>query len=174
MSDTAPWSVPVKAADAARGLTLDLEADAGARTRLARMFNLQAMDGFTAEARFKPWLDGLRLDAKWKAKVVYMCGLSLDPYPAALSGVFTLHLLPEGSPNAPADEPETLGDPSAEDPPELYADEVVDVGDLLAQHLSVELDPFPRKPGATFQAPEETPEPSPFAALGKLALKRED
>jgi hypothetical protein len=42
------------------------------------------------------------------------------------------------------------------------------VAGYVVEHLALELDPFPRKPGATFdyQAPEE--ETSPFSALKKL------
>lgn len=169
MSGSPPWPVPIKAADAARGLSLELEADEPARRRIAAAYGLRDLESFTAEARFKPWLDGLRLDATWRARVVYSCGLTLEPFSDDLQGRVALHLLPEGSANAPQDEGEGLGDPEAEDPPELYAGEVVDLGDLLAQHLSVEIDPFPRKPGAAFEPPAESPEPSPFAAL--LALK---
>lgn len=167
----APWSVPVQAGEAARGLALTLEADAGARARLAAAYGLEGLERFDAEVRLDPWLDGLRLRADWRARVVYACGLTLESFPADLEGRVDLRLLPEGSLNAPDPEAEVLGDPDAKDPPEPYAGTTVDVGDLLAQHLSVELDPFPRKPGAAFAPPPEPDEPSPFAALAALKPK---
>ena len=168
----APWSVLVLAAEAARGLDLQLEADAAARARIAAAYGLEALERFDARVRLDPWLDGLRLRADWRARAVYACGLTLEPFPAELQGHVDLRLLPEGSPHAPeAAEVDGLGDPEAEDPPELYAGDRVDVGDLLAQHLSVELDPFPRKPGAEFAPPPEPAEPSPFAALAALKPK---
>ncbi|WP_236627552.1 hypothetical protein [Caulobacter sp. B11] len=38
----------------------------------------------------------------------------------------------------------------------------------VIEHLALELDPFPRKPGAVFVAPPEPVELSPFAALKRL------
>ena len=168
MSDEAPWSVRVKAADAARGLELALEADASARARIARAYGLEGVERFTADIRLALWLDGVSLRGEWRAQVVYACGLTLEPFPAELDGRIDLRLLPEGSPHAPDPDSDVLGDPEADDPPELYEGDAIDVGDLLAQHLSVELDPFPRKPGAAFDPPAEPAEPSPFAALSAL------
>ena len=44
----------------------------------------------------------------------------------------------------------------------------------VVEHLALELDPFPRKPGAVFVQPPEPTEISPFAALKALNTKRED
>lgn len=173
MIDSPPWSRLVKAADGARGLDLDLAPDAAARARLAQAFDVEALGAFEAHVRVRPWLDGLRLQGRWTARVTYACGLTLEPFDADLKGELDMHLVPEGSPHAPDPEAEPSGDPEAEEPPEVYAGEVVDVGDLLAQHLSVEIDPFPRKPGAAFTPPPEPPEPSPFAALAALQPKPE-
>ena len=166
-----PWSVPVPAAEAARGIDMPLAADADARARIAAAFGVEALESFAAQARLDPWLDGVRLKADWTARVVYACGLTLEPFPADLAGRVDLRLLPEGSPHAPDPDADVLGDPDAPDPPETYAGDRIDVGDLLAQHLSVELDPFPRKPGAQFAPPPEPDEPSPFAALAALRPK---
>ena len=171
MSESAAWSVFVSAADAVRGRELELEADEAARARLAQLFELAAVERFIARVRTEAWLDGVRLRGDWSARVVYTCGLTLDPFAADLAGALDLKLLPEGSRNAPSPDAEPLGDPDADDPPEVFEGERIDVGDLLAQHLSVELDPFPRKPGASFEPPPADLEPSPFAALAALKPK---
>ncbi len=167
----AAWSVPLSAADAVRGRELDLVADEGARGRLAALFQLAAIERFAAHVRTEAWLDGVRLRGEWSAQVVYTCGLTLEPFPADLAGALDLKLLPEGSRHAPSPDAESLGDPDLEDPPEIFEGERIDVGDLLTQHLSVELDPFPRKPGASFEPPPAKAEPSPFAALAALKPK---
>ena len=41
----------------------------------------------------------------------------------------------------------------------------------MIEHLALELDPFPRKPGAVFVQPPEPTELSPFAALKSLKPK---
>jgi uncharacterized metal-binding protein YceD (DUF177 family) len=56
----------------------------------------------------------------------------------------------------------------AVDPPDLIEDGIIDLGGYVVEHLALELDPFPRKPGAEFTPPETDPEPSPFAVLARL------
>ena len=49
---------------------------------------------------------------------------------------------------------------------------VVDLGALATEFLILGLDPYPRKPGAVFEAPQEVkPDPGPFAALAGLKEK---
>ena len=58
------------------------------------------------------------------------------------------------------------------EPVEPLDDGMIDIGEAVAQQLSLALDPFPRAPGAVLD--EETdlsdgsPRESPFAALAKL------
>jgi len=44
----------------------------------------------------------------------------------------------------------------------------IDLAAYVVEHLSLELDPFPRKPGAVFEPPAEEGSASPFAVLRKL------
>jgi hypothetical protein len=44
----------------------------------------------------------------------------------------------------------------------------VDLAAVLTEQLALALDPFPRKPGARFEAPGTAGELSPFAALARL------
>ena len=56
-----------------------------------------------------------------------------------------------------------------EDPPDPIVDGKVDLGALAAEFLALALDPYPRKPGAEFAAPEVAEPDSPFAELARLA-----
>ena len=50
----------------------------------------------------------------------------------------------------------------------------IDLGALATEFLILGLDPYPRKPGATFQPPADAkPEESPFAALAALKKGRD-
>ena len=70
----------------------------------------------------------------------------------------------------------------ADDPPETFIGDSVDLGGLVLEHLAMAIDPYPRKAGEEFPADEvssrveqEESDPtkqSPFAVLE--ALKRED
>jgi hypothetical protein len=167
-----PWSVPVRLSEVGRGPEARrLEPDEAARARIARHLDLVALPAFEAEVRLVPWHDGVELQGRWRARVTYRCGVTVEPFDDELSGEFTVRAVPAGSPLAgQAAEPgqEVELDLEAEDPPDVLESEAIDLGAYLVEHLGLELDPFPRKPGAVFEAPApETPE-SPFAVLRRL------
>ena len=114
------------------------------------------------------WFDGARIDGRWRADIVQTCGVTLEAFPTALSGEFTVRAVPEGSRHAAPPDSEVEIDVDAEDPPDVLESDVVDLGGYVVEHLALEIDPFPRKPGAVFEPPEAEPESSPFAALLKL------
>jgi uncharacterized metal-binding protein YceD (DUF177 family) len=61
-----------------------------------------------------------------------------------------------------------------EDPAEPLEDGVIDLGGVLIEQFTLALDPYPRAPGASLEAPAEegVDKPgSPFAALSKLRDK---
>jgi len=58
------------------------------------------------------------------------------------------------------------------DDPERVVDGLIDVGELVAQHLSLNLDPYPRADDAGDPVELQTgPVASPFAALASLKDK---
>lgn len=135
------------------------------RAGLARQLGLDGLDRLEAEVEVAPWLDGANLRGRFDAAVRQTCGVTLEPLESELSGAFELKLIPEGSPNAPAEPEDAVLDPEAEDPPDLIEGETIDLGALVVEQLALEIDPFPRKPGAVFDAgPQESPA-SPFAVL---------
>jgi len=147
---------------------MDLEADESARRAAAAELALVAIDHLVGEATVSAWLDGLRVDAAWRARVTQTCGVTLEAFDAELSGRFQVRAVPPGSPAAARDDPEVEIDLSTPDPPDLLEGGSVDVAALLVEHLALELDPFPRKPGVQFEPPpDESPE-SPFAVLSTL------
>ena len=171
MTAAPPWSVPVRLSEIQRGpRTLELAADAAARARIATLLDLPALERFEARVNVAPWLDGAQVDARWSADLSQTCSVTAEPFAGAFSGEFSVRAVPADSRAAPSPEAEVSVDPDAEDPPDVLEGEVVDLGAYLVEHLALELDPFPRAPGAQFEPPAAEPEPSPFAALA--ALKR--
>src|SRR5207247_506125 len=94
-----------------------------------------------------------------------VCSLSLDAFEQPLTGRIEVQVVPEGSPNAPAEDTEADYDPEAPEPPDVLEGDAIDIAAYVVEHLALEVDPFPRKPGATFDFAPPEPEPSPFAAL---------
>ncbi|HEX4197157.1 MAG TPA: YceD family protein [Caulobacteraceae bacterium] len=171
---TAPslWPHLIGLGEARRGASLHLVADDAARARIAAALDLEALERLEADLTLSEWLDGAEITGAWRARIAQICGISLDPFETELEGRFRVRVVPPGSPNAPT---EVVGDveidPRAEDPPDVLESETIDAGGYVIEHLALEIDPFPRKPGVAFEAPEGPSIASPFDVL--RALKRD-
>jgi uncharacterized metal-binding protein YceD (DUF177 family) len=164
------WQERVSVAEATRGtVRRKLSADEEARQRIAKVLGLDALNRLEADVTVSPWLDGVQIEGKWTANVVQTCGVTLDPFESALSGQIHVRALPQGSAAlGGTDEHEIELDPDADDPPDVLEGDQIEVGAYVVEDLSLAIDPFPRKPDATFEAPEQKGELSPFAVLAKL------
>ncbi len=168
------WPETIRIVEAARftpsaPLTRRITADETARKKIARTLGLAALDRLEAELKLSGWFDGLRIEGRWSATVTQTCGVSLEDFSTELAGAFDLRAVPPTSPHATHnDEAEIEIDLDAEDPPDVLESDVVDLGGYVIEHLALEIDPFPRKPGAEFQPPQDDADLSPFAVLKKL------
>lgn len=168
MSDA--WGRPVRLHELARGaVKLRLEADAAERARIAHDLGLESLPALNADVTVRPWLDGAELNGRFRATVEQLCSLTLEPFEQRLEGGFEVRLTPAGSPNAPGPEGHEVElDPDAPDPPDVLEGDAIDVAAYVVEHLALELDPFPRKPGAEFAYEPPAQEESPFAVLKNL------
>ena len=146
-------------------------ADEAARGRIAKALGLESLDRLEADMRVAPWLDGVEISGRWTARVGQICGVTLEPFESDLEGEIHLRALPEGS--SALGEPDEAGgeldlDPEADDPPDRLESDRIDLAAYLVEDLALAIDPFPRKPGVAFEAPEQPGELSPFAVLAKL------
>jgi hypothetical protein len=147
-------------------LTRRLVADEPQRAAIARELGLDGLDELEGELTVSPWLDGAEIHGRWRARIVQTCGVTLEPLPSEPQGEFLVRVVPAGSPNAPAPpDEEELVDLEADDPPDVLEGEEIDLCAYLVEHLALQIDPFPRKPGAVFEQPEEPRPPSPFDKL---------
>lgn len=165
------WSQVVRLSDLARGpVTVSLEPDAAQRGEIAKRLGLEGLPALSGRLTVRPWLDGAEITGRFRARVEQICGVTLDPFESEIEGEIALQVVPAGSPNAPADSGggEVELDLDAPDPPDVLDSEDIDLAGYLVEHLALEIDPFPRKPGATFDYEPETGEESPFAVLKKL------
>jgi hypothetical protein len=152
----------------ARPLVRHLVADEGERRAIAKALDLVRLDRLEAHLDIAPWFDGVRIDGRWRADITQTCGVSLDDFETALAGAFTVRAVPEGSLYAEPDLDEIEIDLDAEDPPDVLEADTVDLAAYVVEHLALELDPFPRKPGVVFEPPAAEPESSPFDVLRRL------
>lgn len=173
---TAPWPCEIPLAQVDRGaVKLRLEPTAEQRQAIAKQLDLVSLEALTAEVYLTSWLDGAEVSGLLRARVVQTCSATADDFETPIDARFSLKVLPANSENAPQEEFGDLGaDPDGDDPPDVLEGEIVDVSGYVVEHLALELDPFPRKPGAVFVQPSEPVELSPFAKLKGLNLKDEE
>jgi hypothetical protein len=91
----------------------------------------------------------------------------LEPVENAIDEPIDLVFVPEAAVPAPTDGGEI--EIPAEDAPEVLVDDTVDLGAIATEFLALAVDPYPRKPGAVFEAPAAADDAArPFAALAAL------
>lgn len=159
----------------ASGQTLKIAATPEERAALAKRLDLKAIDRLDGDVRLKRASGGeVRVAGSFSADVVQSCVVTLEPVAQSVEGEFAERF----SPDAPPEDAEIEAALEGEDAPFPIHGGAIDVGEVVAQHLSLSLDPYPRAPGVAFdvyeagaEAPDEKPE-SPFAKLA--SLKRGD
>jgi uncharacterized metal-binding protein YceD (DUF177 family) len=168
-------------------MVYQLAATAEERAALARRFALVSLDRFTAAVELARHGRDIRLAAAIVADVVQLCGVTLEPFASRIEDRATL-LYRRKPP------PEDLA--AEDDAYEILGSDEIDIGEAVAQQLSLALPPFPRAPGAEVppaeipsgeiprdeafggeiavaaqSTPDQSVVPSPFAELAKLAKK---
>ncbi|HYC03236.1 MAG TPA: DUF177 domain-containing protein [Azospirillaceae bacterium] len=179
-----------------------VEATPREREALARRFDLVSVDRLTATVRLRRVRGGqmIRVAGTLEAEVVQTSVVSLEAFSSRVAEDFTALFAPDHLIPREEEDLEAFLDQQGEgDTPEPIVNGKLDIGELVAQHLSLALDPYPRKPGeGHFQhiedldpdgeipdiapgaeeegeggeaAPRDPQRPNPFAALAKLKPK---
>ncbi len=162
-----PFSAPIRVNQIGAGVARRLEADADARARIARALDLQALDAFVADITVTPAREGWRLTGRVRAQAIQTCGVTLEPLPKSVDADFEIGLIEAPETVEPREIDVSMDDES----PDWIEDGRIDLGQYAVEQLALNLDPFPRKPGAAFVAPDTSAEVSPFAVLSRLASK---
>jgi uncharacterized metal-binding protein YceD (DUF177 family) len=157
------------------GLSVTLTAEPTEREALARRFGLLALHALTATARLVP-RPGSRsgrsvtVEGRFEAEVEQECVVTLEPVRNVVADRFAVMFAESAVPS----EAELLLDAEGEDPPEPLVDGAFDLGEAVAELVALAIEPYPRAPGAVFEAPAAGAEPekvSPFAVLRRLSAK---
>jgi uncharacterized metal-binding protein YceD (DUF177 family) len=136
------------------------------REELSRRFDLLSLDRLTAAVDLcRQSGEVVRLEASFEAEFVQNCVVTLEPVRGAISDHFALVF---GPPEAEPEEVASGRDDAAFEP--LTAD-AIDIGEAVAQELSLALPDFPRQTDASIDAPlTEASSGSPFVSLARLRL----
>lgn len=131
-----------------RTIDVSLKAEPEERAALARRFELQAIDDLTAVVAVRREAGGvIAADGHLDASVVQTCVVTLAPVPAKISESFSVKFRPG---DRLADGTEVDVDVESEDW-EPVTGPTIDIGEMVAQHLSLALDPYPRLPDAVLE-----------------------
>jgi hypothetical protein len=170
----APWHVPVaveKVAEA--GERFDLVADADTRAAVARMAALRDLPRLEANFEVtRRGAGGLHVIGRVSATVGQECVVTLEPLINEITEDIELTFRPPPAAAAAKDAP-------AETPREKESEPLIggqiDLGAIAVEFLILGIDPYPRKPGAVFQPPQDaTPDEGTFAELAALKQNRDD
>lgn len=139
-----------------------LSADLRECSALAKRLMVPAIHKLTAELKVKPWRGGgLKVTGELIADLDQQSVVSLETFRSTV--VFPVERYYLSTPAG--------NDLEAEEDIDQIINGVIDVGEVVAETLALELDPYPRKPGEAFQSAsiEETDEipdkPNPFNVL---------
>ena len=138
-----------------------LAADEKECAALAKRFDLPRIHSLGGLLKVEPWRGGgLKITGTLNARVDQVSVISLETFTSDLEFAIERYFL---SPRA--------GQPTAEEDVDVIENGIVDLGEILAESMALELDPYPRREGEVFHDIEEHPESakvSPFTSLSKL------
>lgn len=157
------------------GKSLKISADNAACVSLAARFELEALSSLTAQLRLRPTSGGRNVivSGQFSAHITRKCSITLNSFDQEIKENIEAEY---GPVEEEMDLELSLSDA---DPVEPFEAQGIDLGELVAQHLALALDPFPRAPGVSLEDVRQNGtggaevvslnQPSgPFAALAAL------
>lgn len=156
-----------------RGEEISREIEAGEEERqaLAARLDLMELGGLAANVTLRRVGGGevVRATGRLAADVVQRCVVTLAPVPGHIEEEFDELFAPEGYRPAEHEEEDDL--------PEYFDGQQIDIGEMVAQLLSLALDPYPRAADAGAFAPDagesgRTAVRRPFEGLAEMLKKR--
>jgi len=168
------------------GTALEITTTESERAALAKRFGFLGLPAFSARVTVDRRPGGrVVVEGRLKGRLVQACILSLDPVTQELDDAFRLVFAEDVEEDRDPESGEALLN-SQGDAPEPLTGNMLDVGEIVAEQLSLAADPYPRRSGVKLEdvLPQgrqggrsgdrpEKPEPkrNPFAKLAVLKDK---
>lgn len=157
-----------------------VEADPAERKALAVRFGLIGLDQLKGDLRLKRTGAGvIRVSGHVEARATQSCIISLAPVPAQLDFDFEVFF----SEDVRASAADLVVEYDQDDPPEPITGGQIDLGEVVAEQLGLNLDPYPRAPGAKLpggweaeavDSSDQAPRRNPFSALAGLKTPKDN
>jgi uncharacterized protein len=129
---------------------------------LAARMKIPAIHSLSAEIRATPWRGGgIKLEGHITADLEQVSVISLEPFRETVSLPVSRYFLPPGA----------AAEHQAEDDADPIRDGWIDLGEVVAETLALDLEPYPRKAGEAFaEHIEDAPAPGPDSAGSPFAV----
>jgi uncharacterized metal-binding protein YceD (DUF177 family) len=140
-----------------------LEAEPQELKALAKRMKLPAIHALTAEIKATPWRGGgIKLEGHLTADIEQVSVISLESFRETVSIPVSRYFLPPGA----------VAENEEDDDADPIDGGFIDLGEVVAETLALDLDPYPRKPGEAFAEHVEDDgsageSQSPFAVLAR-------
>jgi len=163
---------PIDAARAvSRGEAILVTADATERGNLARRLDLPAIHAFGGSVTVRGERRGLfAVEGSFEASVTQTCVVSMNEFRQDYAEDFVVYFIRDHSGKEPSSDAVDFDPDDDRALAEPFDGETLDLGEILAQQLSLALDPFPREPGASPPVPLAEPDEAEEAASGERPL----
>ncbi len=169
------WSVPVSLGEVPEtGRRVELVADEATRGAVAGLAGLAGLPRLAAHFELTRHENGgVHVVGHISATVEQTCVVTLEPIENEIDEAVDLIFVPAG---ATSHGERNIAEAAivADEPPEVLRGGMVNLGAIATEFLLLGIDPYPRKPGAVFDAPADDPDMAhPFSALAALKKKGE-
>ena len=143
------------------GMVVELAATAEECAAVAIRLGVPAVASLACRFRLEPAAGGrVAAHGRLTVKLTRECVVSLDPFETSHAERFRLRFVPAGTESDDVD-------PESDD--EIpYAEGAIDLGEAAVEQLALDLDPYPRSPGAELPTADDAAPTGPFAALAAL------
>ena len=164
------------------GTAIEIVASDSERAALAKRFGFLGLPAFSARVTVDHKMGGqVVVEGRLRGRLVQACVLTLEPVPQDLDEAFRIVFRQDLADEHDPESGEAVLNSQA-DAPEPLEGNVLDVGEIVAEQLSLAADPYPRRPGVKLEdvlpkgksgGRPEKPEPrrNPFAKLAVLKDK---
>ena len=133
------------------GAALEIAASEGERAALAKRFGFVGLPAFSARVTVDRRAGGqVVVEGRMRGKIVQACILTLDPVTQELDETFRILFRQDVVDERDPESGEAVLSAQT-DAPEPLSGNLLDVGEIVAEQLSLAADPYPRRPGVTLE-----------------------
>ena len=133
------------------GTALEIVASDSERAALAKRFGFLGLPAFSARVTVDRRLGGqVVVEGRLRGRIVQACILTLDPVTQDLDDTFRIVFKQDLAEERDPESGEAVLSAQA-DSPEPLSGNLLDVGEIVAEQLSLAADPYPRRPGAKLE-----------------------